>query len=392
MKTSFLAFYLNVFLCLAATASSHSWITSPRHYDRRALKARTCKQKSRSQNVRHPYSLPSPRCTWACPLFRPLSSVSPNHPAAVWKRGERISAVWTKNNHHGGFVRLSLVPLSAIHDPRAHSRLTLLHTCWESGEHHCRPGQDCGTDKSGEAFQKFLRIPSVFPDGLYVFGYVWYGGLNFTRKFGQFPDYHSCSIVRIEGGDDLKGTYAPYFDAGLGRRIVNGMCQSSATRVGECIDGGCDRRGSFYAVPALFSNGRAPSPFTQEDVIRIAKGSEIHSKEPISVSPFPSERPFPSPVSSPSSSPFVSGIPSPHYTVSPPPSKGESKDVPDLNWEEKARMHGICKGNVCCPKKCLACGGLGCRKRPGGGNACCITRIREHGRSCFWNSPPCVLP
>jgi hypothetical protein len=62
-----------------------------------------------------------------------------------------------------------------------------------------------------------------------------------------------------------------------------------------------------------------------------------------------------------------------------------------VNWDPTCST-GISSGsNVCCAASCGACGGSGCASRPGGGDACCLTNIRNDGVSCTESGPPCVL-
>merc|ERR1740117_754152 len=53
---------------------------------------------------------------------------------------------------------------------------------------------------------------------------------------------------------------------------------------------------------------------------------------------------------------------------------------------------GLKSGRFCCGGECGKCGGRGCQNRPGGGNACCTTRIRSSGRRCAGNMMNCLLP
>lgn len=367
-------------------AVCHSWLTSPSSYVRRSFRARTCPSPSHTvsqHNHTHPFSLPSPRCPLVCPRFSGASAsswtlsartgaVTPDAPAATWARGQRVSVTWTRNNHHGGFVRLSLVPLAVLHSPSAHARLALLHACWETGEHECASAEDCGTDKAGEAYSATLQVPTVFPDGTYALAYVWYGGLEYKRTRGKFPDYHSCSFVRVAGGAKLGGRFAAPFEAGDDRRSVNDRCPTSARRIGKCIDYGCPNQTAFFALPSPFAGGAAPAPVTAADVRRIARGA------------------LPSPRPSPTRQKLCRSTPSPGAKPNAPGpgsgSVGSSRDGDDV-----ARETGVCKGRVCCLRSCGRCGGKRCARRPGGGHACCIGRVKRSKRMCARKGPPCVL-
>ena len=47
--------------------------------------------------------------------------------------------------------------------------------------------------------------------------------------------------------------------------------------------------------------------------------------------------------------------------------------------------------SVCCARKCGACGGSRCNKRPGGGKMCCSGPILADKKSCNHQGPPCVV-
>ncbi len=62
--------------------------------------------------------------------------------------------------------------------------------------------------------------------------------------------------------------------------------------------------------------------------------------------------------------------------------------IPASTWT----CAGIAAGAVCCPSSCGVCGGSGCSALPGGESKCCAGAIKDAGKSCASNPPPCVLP
>lgn len=312
------AIFLLFFLSLIAPILSHSWMSEPLPYDRRTKPTKNCRGKD---------------CTNYCPPLHYKSKIRPSNPSAIWRRGQRVTVSWTRNNHHGGMFRISLVPAIQVHDRKWHGRLVLLHGCWESGAHRCKSKNTCGTDKGRVMFSRKLTIPTVYPDGLYVLGYVWYGGLHFKRQKGHFPDFHSCSYVRIKGGSRLGGTYRPFFKAGTGRRVKNGKCPTSADAVGQCGNRGCLKTKAFYAIPKAFRKG-GMKPITKEIVYK-AMGNNA--------------------------------------------------------GEQRKKKEGICRFGVCCHSRCKQCGGSRCSRLPGGAKNCCSSTIKRGKRSCAKYDPPCVL-
>lgn len=332
-------FALAAVAALLQLTAAHNWLTKPLAYNR-VYRARDCKGR---------------QCTDACPSkwARGMNN-SREEPAEVWRRGDRVDITWNRNNHHGGMFRLTLVPVDRMWDREWHARMTLLHGCWETGAYKCNPEkEDCGTDKESVSFRRRIRVPSVFPDGDYVVGYVWYGGLYFDSRRGFFPDFYSCSHVRIQGGKKVGGVFQPYFQAGKGPKVKNGRCRTSADQIGQCERTGCPKKKSFRGIPRNFRKGRKPKPITPE---LVAAGFD----------PVPSQGMHPSGVS----------VESTETTIA---DKYGSYDS------------GICNGRVCCASTCGSCGGSACEMRNGGGKGCCMGKIIEANKRCSpTTSAPCL--
>lgn len=258
-----------------------------------------------------------------------------------------------------------------------HKKLTLLHGCWESGAFKCANGEDCGTDKNKDAFGRWVDIPSVFDDGIYVMGYVWYGGLRWQRDFGQFSDFYSCSFVRIRGGDPLGGRYTPFFEAGEGDKIENGKCLTSASSINDCRTG-CNGKRAFWAIPKVFEMGG------MDDItVGTVKGNMTpgggadERKEPVEAKSGMEEEEMPK-------------------EEEPPMMSEEEIEEEEAEEEEEEEVSGmdkgICVASVCCSSSCGKCGGSGCNKRDGGGAGCCTSVIKRSGRVCGGNTyAPCIV-
>jgi len=111
----------------------------------------------------------------------------PNKPAAVWKRGQKVTVKYARNNHApGGFVRLTLVPVENMMDKKIHTRNAFHFSCW--GAH---PKQASSNEKTRDKwgfslvgsdgrekgvaagyYTELITIPDVVPDGEYIFGWV----------------------------------------------------------------------------------------------------------------------------------------------------------------------------------------------------------------------------
>lgn len=324
---SLLLLLLVLLQVLVPLISAHSFLTKPKPYTTR-FHTRHCRGAG---------------CTNACPLeYNTGMANSVDNPEKVWSRGETVPIEWAKNNHDGGFVRLTLVPAGVMNDRAWHDRLTIMHGCWHSGMVSCRGRGECGTDRDGLAFGRQITIPHVFPDGDYVLGFAWYGGVRNGRGF--FPDFFSCSHVRIAGGP-LGGTHAAYFDAGKGPReyVRDDECYTSSDFVGDCGNRGCVGRRAFWGRPRGFKGTDRSGRLTAEMVeTALERGEE--------------------------------GL----YEVE--------------NREGEQVKGGVCSGRFCCKESCGTCGGPGCVFRRGGKEACCMGNIRRARRKCSKTvRPPCLL-
>lgn len=357
-------------------ACAHSFMTQPPAYNK-VFQTRSCK---------------GSECTNACPnVLRDESDMAntASRPAAEWRRGEEVMIRWAKNNHRAGMVRVSLVPADSMMSRDWHARLSLFHGCWESGEYRCS-GALCGSDSDHEGFQRKVLVPDVFPDGLYVAAVVWYGGLHFSRERGQFPDYFSCAFVRVKGGNPLAGSYQPVWAPGdtgphdavkmTGDPAKGGMCQTAADRVGECPKTGCTGP-SFWAVSKAFQGGRKPDKITPRIV------ADAFAQRPVMG---PTEDAPPQVDTKPDSSTPAPETPAPETPVKPDEPPVDTPDAPVSAADLPVAGGGLCLGDVCCPRSCGRCGGSGCHRRPGGGENCCFSRIKEAGKMCSSNPPPCV--
>lgn len=210
---------------MATEGTSHSHLAYPR--PTRRLDCRIGNRRERS-------------CPGPCPpldTYGQPTGYTPNRPAATWRRGESRNVRWHRNNHgngESGFVRLTLVPVSSMMDKHAHYKHTFQISCWSAGLQRCpsRNVYECGNDVEGKAYQVGITVPTSYPDGVYVFGWAWYGGGDFRyRSF--FGDYYSCSFVRISGGAPVAQVWRPRFVAGANQPYSD-SCLSSTNRIGAC--------------------------------------------------------------------------------------------------------------------------------------------------------------
>lgn len=310
-----------------------------------------------------------------CPNYLPGAKNTRNHPTLpqeTWHRGERVKVGWARNNHRGGFYRLSLVPFSKIYDHDAHKQLAFHYGCWDQNRVLCTQSP-CGSDHNNLTFETEVEVPAVLPDDVYVFAWAWFGGVDRTEDKPRFADFYSCSFVNISGGAELTDSYQPEFEAGPATGEP-GKCLTANTEPGICTQLlQCTEGPIAYNVPSVFQNGHKPDPITKEHYVQ----SDIPvpaspSSSALPASPLPSQSSLPV---SPTESPFAN-----------PPT--ESPSALPVSASPSV-LGAICAGRYCCPQSCGRCGGSGCADRDGGG-ACCTKQIATSGRRCGEYPPPCI--
>lgn len=191
-------------------------------------------------------------CGGPCPNYHFRADMTPENPSTTWERGSLQTIHYSKNNHVGGFVRLSLVPIGDMERKDVHDLMAFYFGCWSSGGYTCDEKEhhrDCGFDRDNLAWKADVLIPTVYPDGVYVLGWSWYGG---GETYGSFGEYWDCAYVRIQGGplEDVNGAvFRP------GPKYSDG-CQSSVERHGICVTEPCGKElWSRKMVPGEFGNG-----------------------------------------------------------------------------------------------------------------------------------------
>lgn len=237
---------LLVLALLAVGGRGHTFLTKPEAFN----------QKYRTQHCR------DKKCEVACPIeFATGMANSVEKPAAIWRRGDTEKVRWVRNNHFGGMVRLSLVPVALMDSRKTHEQLAFMYGCWATGPRPCKD-VGCGSDQQGVGFGRSVRVPTVYPDGSYVLGLAWFGGKK--PHGGSIGDFYSCSHVRIAGGP-LGGKMVAPFEPGENRMrpeaVRNGKCLAVVDRLGVCGRGGCMRGTAQYLAPFAARPG-AQKPVT----------------------------------------------------------------------------------------------------------------------------------
>lgn len=213
-----------------------------------------------------------------------LNFYPPDKPSATYKRGQKVTIKYQRNNHRsGGIQRFTLVPLDKMKDKAVHSANAFHYSCWgarvkvataaekvrdkygfsligSDGQEHDQPAGYYTVD---------ITIPPVVPDGKYMMGWAWFGGPSGVvtkneplepRPVSYFSDYWSCSFVVIKGGVPLASSYTPIFVNDMDQFSEDG-CMAHADDLGQCVREPCRDRKTFYRKPAAFL-GDGPTPIT----------------------------------------------------------------------------------------------------------------------------------
>lgn len=254
----FFHFILISILYFICQCNSHSFLIDPKG-DFKFIKKPECR-------VGGPPHAPNDSCPGPCISLESWQHDSKAKPVKTFKRGEKYKMVWTRNNHNGGFVRFSIVPIHQRMNHNAHNMLAFRYACFDSDQSNCnyKPSSFCGTDGRRTVFRTRITIPTIYPDGDYVLGWAWFGGI--MRNSSYFGDYWSCTYITIRGGDSETETYPRIFIPGENLpskwRNTDPSCLSTVDNVGICLEEPCLGREPKYMVPAHFQEGFPSSPIS----------------------------------------------------------------------------------------------------------------------------------
>lgn len=198
-------------------------------------------------------------CTGPCPSKFRRYDQTPNNPSVTIRRGSTLTVNTLANNHRGGFSRWSLVHVRDMYDKKKHRDNAFLFTCADVRVTKCssiNKKRDCNYDAQNEYYRHKVTIPRNIPDGVYVLGWVWFGG---GWRWGHFGDYYDCLFIQVKGGP-LSKYHWPVFKPGPSPTRKNDRCVATVDQPGVCWREPCPGGGKWtsYMKPAEFSNGRRP--------------------------------------------------------------------------------------------------------------------------------------
>lgn len=140
--------------------------------------------------------------------------------------------------------------------------------------------RDCNFDRQNVHFLHKVQIPKIYPDGMYVLGWVWYGWANTNRSYGSFGDYYDCMYVRVKGGP-AEDSHSPIFKAGKPVSGKYGMCQATVNKMGVCWKEPCPDGGPTQLQRPYEFIGRKPKPLKTCDFLNPYVSKSRSTNSPI---------------------------------------------------------------------------------------------------------------
>lgn len=174
----------------------------------------------------HTYLLtPQPRyqglCIPAVDLNTNCCAPKPTRPSITYTRGQIIKTEWGRNNHVGGFIRYSIVPLQLSdntnifnNDSNVFQYNCYAPQCVGNNNNFYAPDPP-GTDYNQNKCWMNIKIPDWLPDGSYTIQWRWHsGGDNYNQRNLGLRDFISCHDFIIRGGPLNPKPQCPLFIGG----------------------------------------------------------------------------------------------------------------------------------------------------------------------------------
>ena len=190
----------------------------------------------------------------------------------------------------------------------AHNKLAFGWGCYSQNTIGC-PGatwrnrwrKRCGADNHNPPLLHWnkMRVPAVYPDGLYVFAQTWFGGSDRRGDkdkgaYAKFSNFAMCALVRIQGGTATEEKEEKIFQHGkrddfdlTGKENSLGpmQCWSTSDRVGQCGGNPCDGVKLQAMIPAAFKNNKGrviqPKPLEHREVMTLIEQEPNYEMESV---------------------------------------------------------------------------------------------------------------
>lgn len=160
-------------------------------------------------------------CIPAVDLNTNCCAQKPNQVSNTYRRGQIVKTEWGRNNHIGGFIRYSIVPL------RQSDNLNIFNNDSNVFQYNCYAPQCIGDnnnfyapDPPGTGYNQNkcsmnIKIPNWLPDGSYTIQWRWHsGGDNYNQRNLGLWDFIACHDFKIAGGPLFQKPQCPLFIGG----------------------------------------------------------------------------------------------------------------------------------------------------------------------------------
>lgn len=145
----------------------------------------------------------------------------PNSVSTTYTRGQIVSTSWGRNNHVGGFIRYSIVPIdkSDTYGVFDNDSTVFQYNCYApqcvGADGGFFRGDPSGTPFNGIKCSMNIKIPDWLPDGTYTLRWRWHsGGDSFNIRNLGLADYVACHDFNIRGGLTHTKPQCPLFIGG----------------------------------------------------------------------------------------------------------------------------------------------------------------------------------
>lgn len=165
----------------------------------------------------------------------------------TYQRGDEIPTAWWRNNHVGGFVRYSIVPIaqSTSQDAFDAADAMLNYECNQVGctatyggssPNNWNGGDSAGSKGWSNACSGAFKIPYHLADGDYTVQWVWFGQGNGESANSPFQ---ACIDLKISGGATGSQPTCPLFKGGDTSEAGDNVCTYVSVNSGTKYQGVC---------------------------------------------------------------------------------------------------------------------------------------------------------
>jgi len=194
----------------------------------------------------------------------------------TYQRGTEIPTAWWRNNHVGGFVRYSIVPIaqSGSQDAFDAAENMLNYECNQVGcsatyggssPNNWNGGDSAGSKGWSNACSGAFKIPYHLKDGQYTVQWVWFGQGNGNQANSPFQ---ACIDLNISGGPTGSPLKCPLWKGGdlseAGDNVCTFVSVNNPSYQGVCKDANACQGSYQVGIPKGLQEcvaGNAPSTF-----------------------------------------------------------------------------------------------------------------------------------